>query len=220
MSDKKYIIANWKCTKNIDACIEWLDVVGPQLAEFEDYEIIVCPPFVALDAVTKHIMHAHYPIQVGAQTVSLYELGAYTGEVAAFMLEGIAAYALVGHSERRSLKNETNEDIAKQVEQCVRCKIKPIVLVRDEHDVIPKEVKVFAWEPVSAIGTGNAIDAATAGERIGILPSIGDMQGLYGGSVNSSNIASFMNHPTIAGVLIGSASNDPSSFMEMLHALR
>lgn len=94
------------------------------------------------------------------------------------------------------------------------------MLVRGEEDTLSEDVDLFAWEPVSAIGTGNAIDAHTAGETISSLTKHGRLHGLYGGSVNPSNIASFMQHPEISGVLIGSASYEPPMFMEMINALR
>jgi len=218
--DKKYIIANWKCTKTIQDCLLWVDKVGPQLTTRGDTEIIVCPPFVALDAVRRRIADEGYVLKVGAQTVSSFEKGAYTGEVSVMMLTDLVDYVLIGHSERRSLMHETNQDIAKQVELCVRYYLEPIVLVRSEDDTIPAGVKIIAWEPVSAIGTGKAIDAETAGEIIEKLLHNGQVRGLYGGSVNQSNIASFIQNPNIAGVLIGSASYESSTFLEMLHALR
>jgi triosephosphate isomerase len=217
--NKKYIIANWKCTKTVSDCLDWVDAVGPQVEELTDLEIIVCPPAVALDAVHKRIEDKNFHLKNGAQTVSSFGKGAYTGETGAFMVAGLVEYALLGHSERRSFKHETNEDIAKQVENCVRYGIKPIVLIRGMEDTIPEGVELFAWEPVSAIGTGKAIDANTAQQTITELSAQGQL-GIYGGSVNASNIASFLEQPSIAGVLIGSASNDPVSFMEMIHALR
>lgn len=218
--EKKYIIANWKCTKTIQDCLSWVDTVGPHVNASDSYEVIVCPPFMALDAIRRRITDEGYALKVGSQTVSSFEKGAYTGEVSAMMLTDLVDYALLGHSERRSFKHETNEDVAKQVDLCVRYDIEPVVLIRSVEDTIPESVKVFAWEPVSAIGTGNAIDAETAGETISQLSHNGHVRGLYGGSVNPSNIASFMQHPNIAGVLIGSASYEPSTFMEMLNALR
>lgn len=218
--NKKYVIANWKNTKTNKECVDWIQTVGPQLESQSNFEIVVCPPFLALDAVHQIVTDIGYGLKVGSQSVSSFDKGAYTGEIGAFMLEGIVEYALIGHSERRSLKHETNEDVQSQVAQCVAHKINPVVLVRGVEDAIPENVGLFAWEPVSAIGTGQAIEANQAGETIAGLRQGRSLQGIYGGSVNSANIASFMQHPEIAGVLIGSASNDPTNFLEMIHALR
>lgn len=111
----KYIIANWKCTKTIADCLSWIESVGPKVSEMEDLEIIVSPPFVALEPVRRLIDENSFSFKIAAQTVSAFEKGAYTGEVAAFMLAGLVEYALLGHSERRSNRYESNEDISAQV---------------------------------------------------------------------------------------------------------
>lgn len=215
---QKYIIANWKCNKTIAESLAWVDQVGPAINS-EQYIVIVCPSFVSLSAVKDRIAAQGYKLKVGAQNVSQFESGAYTGEVSAAMLVDTVDYALVGHSERRTHFSETNDDVAKKAELCFKYSISPVVLVRDEKDSLPEQVKIFAWEPVFAIGTGNAVKAEDAEIEIAKLKGSRGIAGLYGGSVSVDNIKSFMDQPSIDGVLIGSASWTAETFVEMIHAL-
>ncbi|MDQ3238892.1 MAG: triose-phosphate isomerase [bacterium] len=214
---KKYIIANWKCNKTIAESLEWVDYVGINMTHDYVHEVIVCPPFVALPDVSGLIKQKGYNIMLGAQSVSHFQDGSHTGEVSARMLSGICKYALIGHSERRTNFGETNENVKAKVINCIQNQIKPIVLVRDMSDVIPDSVKMFAFEPVGAIGTGKATDTISAGEAI--LGFGNGYIGIYGGSVSLENIRSFIDNASIHGVLIGSASLDPVNFVEILNAL-
>jgi triosephosphate isomerase (TIM) len=218
---KKYIIANWKCNKTIEESLAWIDEVGAVIPSDFPHEIIVCPSFVSLAEAKKRITEKNYSLHLGSQSVSHFEKGAYTGEVSAQMLSGIVDYALLGHSERRSIFAESNDDIQKKAYLCIQNTITPIVLIRGKEDIIPDSVDVFAWEPVGAIGTGTAVDPQEA-ERVIAELSGGraNSVGIYGGSVAIDNVRKFMDNASVQGVLIGSASLDSHSFLEILNALR
>jgi triosephosphate isomerase len=217
---KKLLIANWKCYKTLGESLTWIDQVGTALDESESYEVVVCPPFPYLTQARMRIEEKGYALKLGAQNVSHFEEGAFTGEVSARMVTGLVEYALIGHSERRQHFGETNEQIGQKVALSRKYSVEPLVLVRGDEDSIPVDVAYFAWEPVSAIGTGNAIDAATASAEFSRLTKGREgLYGMYGGSVNPSNVASFMHSPAIYGVVVGSASLNPVSFLEMIHAV-
>ncbi len=218
---KKLIIANWKCYKTIEESIEWIHQVGPQVPELQDIDVVVCPSFLSLDMLSAVIEEKGYRLKLGAQTVSSLEEGAFTGEVSAKMLSGVVSYALVGHSERRKNFAETNDDMVKKSELSRKYGIEPVVLIRGEEDTIPDGVTYFAWEPVNAIGTGAAIDAQTANDMVVHLANgRQDLYGMYGGSVTPDNVNTYVQSPNLYGVVVGSASLDPSKFLEMLNALR
>jgi triosephosphate isomerase len=218
---KKLVIANWKCFKTIEESLTWINAVGPNVREIPNIDVVVCPPYTALDAVNREIEEKGYALKVGSQSLSSYEQGAYTGEVSAKMLSGLVRYALVGHSERRSNFNETNEDMEKKIALAKQYSIEPLLLIRGEEDTIPEGVQYFAWEPVNAIGTGSAIDAKTAGDMVvHLAKGRQGLYGMYGGSVTPANVNTYMQSPHLYGVVVGSASLDSSKFLEMLNALR
>ena len=89
-------------------------------------QLIVCPPFPYLEMTSDYSDDSYF--MVGAQNVSDQEVGAYTGEVSAAMLESLEIdYCIVGHSERRAYYHETNEIVARKVDQLLKHGLKPIV---------------------------------------------------------------------------------------------
>ncbi len=218
---KKLLIANWKCFKTIEEGVAWVHAVGPHIPELSNIEVVVCPSFTALESVGRVVKENNYAISLGAQTLSSFEEGAYTGEVSAKMLSGMVSFALLGHSERRKNFSETDKDITLKVALCRKYNIEPIVLVRGEEDNIPENVTYFAWEPVNAIGSGSAIDAQVAGDTVVTLAKEQRaLYGMYGGSVTPVNVNTYFQSSSLYGVVVGSASLDPVKFLEMLNALR
>lgn len=219
---KKLIFANWKCNKTAAEAREWIIEVGPQLNEEDPFKVIVCAPFVYLNEIAQMVSDAGYAMDVGAQDVSVKEKGAYTGEVSAAMLESIGVkWVLIGHSERRSNFGDTNVTVAEKVVQCRKNSLEPVVLIRSEEDVIPEHVSYYAWEPVSAIGTGKSIDPVEANATVVALKGGNTpMHGMYGGSVDMGNIAAYFAQEAIEGAVIGSASLDPHKFIQLMNAIR
>ena len=158
------------------------DIVNELMEKLESTEldpntlVIVCPPFPYLEMTSDYSDDSYF--MVGAQNVSDQESGAYTGEVSAAMLESMEIdYCIVGHSERRAYYGETDEIVARKVDQLLKHNPRPIVCggeVLEEResnrqfDVVKKQITdglfhlsadefgnvVIAYEPVWAIGTG------------------------------------------------------------------
>jgi triosephosphate isomerase len=218
---RKKIFANWKEYKTAVEAREWVLAVGPELSEHDPFEIILCAPYVYLAELRQIVSDAEYPILIGAQDVSRYSEGAYTGEVSAKMLESIGvSWALVGHSERREKFGDSNEVVSEKVRRCRENAIEPLVLVRDARDLVPEGTSYFGWEPVSAIGTGAAIAPSEAAHEIERLKGESVLMGLYGGSVDVDNVRDYLAYSSVNGVVIGSASRDPHKFIQLLNALR
>ena len=141
-----------------------------------NFQLLVCPPFPYLAAVSSQIVDSK--IALGAQNVSEYSKGAYTGEVAPSMLLDVGCeYVIVGHSERRAIYGESSDQVAAKFVAAVDAGLKPILcvgesLVERENDtteaVVDEQLNavisnagigvfenaVVAYEPVWAIGTG------------------------------------------------------------------
>ncbi|MDO8573640.1 MAG: triose-phosphate isomerase [Candidatus Daviesbacteria bacterium] len=212
-----WIIANWKSNKTIAEALDWISQIGPQIPKSEKLRVIVCPTFDALSEVKKAIIVGNFPLLVGAQDLSPFGTGAYTGEEPVQTLSQFIDFVIVGHSERRQNFGETDEMIAKKVVQALDNNITPLVCVQDENTPVPEGCKLVVFEPVFAIGTGNPDTPENADEIAKKLKEkYGDgLEVLYGGSVNSQNVKGFISKPNISGVLVGNASLDAEEFVKI-----
>lgn len=218
---KLFLIANWKSNKTLKEAEKWLHDFQKKLS-FEKYdlnnkEIIICPSFTALEHISYCCKNLNMSIQIGAQNISPFEPGAHTGEVNGAQIKELADYVIIGHSERRDSFSENDGLLKKKAEMASRYGIEPIFCIQNVQTSIPQNIKIIAYEPPNAIGTGipdtpeNAEDVAkNIKEKTGIKTI------LYGGSVTSENINSFTKMPNISGVLVGGASLDPFEFLQIV----
>ncbi len=215
---KIFIVANWKSNKlSTD-----IDDFATRFQEesISSKEVIICPPFTLLSALKVLVDEKKLQYKLGAQDISPYGAGAYTGEVNGKQIKEFADYVIIGHSERRTNFGESDDLLKKKVEQALANDLTPIYCVQDKNTFVPEGVSIVAYEPVSAIGTGNP-DTPENAEKVAQAkmsknPNITVV--LYGGSVTSENIASFVQLEHISGVLVGGASLDPDKFAALIKA--
>lgn len=209
---------------------------------------VVCPPPVFLPAVADAL--AGTTVRVGAQTMRAEESGAYTGEVSPLMLAGLVEYVIIGHSERRQYDNETDAGVAAKVRSAIDHGLIPIAAIGERAEerragktaaVIDRQLRaaisqleriadsglVIAYEPVWAIGTGDAAtpdDAQAAAAQIRAILHEADPDGahetpiLYGGSCTPDNAADLFTMPDVDGALVGGASLDAGRFAAIVRA--
>lgn len=219
---KKYIIGNWKSNKTSSEVEVWFKAYKEfyekeKSIKLDNLEIVICPPFVHIPQAKKLRDSLDLPIKLGAQNVSPFGFGAYTGEVSATQLSEYVQYVIIGHSERRFSFTENDEVLTKKVDQARAAKLRTIFCVPDEKTAVPRSVEIVAYEPVWAIGTGKAETPRHASEIASAIKATYKVDYvIYGGSVNADNIKSFLNTQEIGGVLPGAASLDPSIFWEMI----
>ncbi len=180
------VAGNWKMNGSTESIKLLLDGIKGSLDTVEKAEVVVCPPFVYLPEVRAQL--AGTVVALGSQNVSEYKSGAYTGEIAASMLLDFQCqYAIVGHSERRSLFGESDSQVAAKFAAAREAGIKPILCVGEvleerEQGITEKVVArqldavvdvvgvealadgVIAYEPVWAIGTGKTASPEQAQE--------------------------------------------------------
>lgn len=216
----KYIVANWKAHFTVEKLYTWLHHFSalPLKKCGENIEIIICPPFPFLQNVDEVLYDPI--IKIGAQDVSQFTSGAYTGEVTAETLSGIVDYAIIGHSERRIHLHETDDHIKEKCERALEQHIQPILCVRNEQDLIHKNIPFVAYEPINAIGTGNNVDIEEVVNMKRILPLDKDTKFLYGGSVKPHDAAVYLSSPEIDGVLVGGSSLVPEELFNIALAAR
>jgi len=185
--ERKLIIAgNWKMNKTVAEALDLVAGIKRELSHVKEVDIVVCPPFTALCEVSKAILNTN--IRLGAQNMSEHNFGAYTGEIAAWMLKEFSVRnVILGHSERRQYQKESDELIAKRARAAHGASLKPIVCVGETlaereagktEKVLETQVRgslaglskeqmeetIVAYEPVWAIGTGKTATTAQAQE--------------------------------------------------------
>lgn len=187
---RKHIVAgNWKMNKTFEEADDLINDIMDKLEGLtldRNTEVVICPPFPYLEMASEYGDESYFA--VGAQDVSEQDSGAYTGEVSAAMLESLElTYCIVGHSERRAYHHETDEIVARKVDQLLKYNLRPIVCCGEvlqereegrQFDVVKKQITdglfhlsaeqfaniVIAYEPVWAIGTGKTATPEQAQE--------------------------------------------------------
>ena len=186
MKRRPLIAGNWKMHKTIAETLAYIEAFKPLVAGVEDRDIMLAPPFTALDAAQRALEGSR--ISLGAQNCHWEEEGAFTGEISARMLADIGViYVILGHSERRHIFGETDEMIRQKVAAVLRHELVPILCIGETLEereagktfsVLERQLKeglkglsagdlkdlVIAYEPVWAIGTGKTASPEQAEE--------------------------------------------------------
>ena len=239
---KSLLAGNWKMHGTAQSAAQLAADIADGLAS-KAPETIVFPPLVHLPLVIAELADRS-PIAVGAQNVSQYPEGAYTGEVSAQMLADLGCqYGLVGHSERRTLLGETDQLVADKFAALQDAGLTPVLCVGETLDqrqqgltlpVVKRQIDavvtrvgldnvcraVVAYEPVWAIGTGETATPEQAQEVHAYIRGQLTEQGrstrlLYGGSVNADNATALFAQPDIDGGLVGGASLQAQQFFKI-----
>lgn len=201
-----FICGNWKMHNTIGEAVTLVDALIPLTAPLAGVEIGVAPAFTALASVAKRLPGTK--IRLSSQNVYFEVQGAYTGEVSVGMLKDAGcAYAIIGHSERRTLFGETDEACGRKVGAVLKGGVRPILCVgetlaeRDANrtiEVVARQLAagiaevraeqaaelVVAYEPVWAIGTGRTATPAQAEEvHAALRKMLGEKLGASGADV-------------------------------------
>ena len=188
------VVGNWKMHAGIAEARELASAVRDGLKRPRGVEVAVCPPFTSLAAVAEVLTGS--PIGWGAQNCHWEDTGAFTGEIAPGMLAELGCrFVILGHSERRSIFRETDEEINRKVAAALRHGLCPLLCVGETGEerrqgltftVVEGQLRagfaglaadqiarsVLAYEPVWAIGTGLNATPAQAAEVHGYLRGI------------------------------------------------
>jgi len=239
------IAGNWKMNTTVREAINLVSEMRQELGTIDNFEKVLCPPFVSLAAVGELIRGSS--IKLGAQNLYFEEKGAYTGEVSPLMLAELCEFVIIGHSERRQYFNETGEVVNKKISAALRVKLKPILCIGESleeneagrtEQIVTEQLGsslagindisclTIAYEPVWAIGTGKAATGKQANETISLIRHnvsrlynkriAQSVRILYGGSVTADNATEFMQQPEIDGALVGGASLKADQFLSIV----
>ncbi len=196
MTARRPVIAgNWKMHHDHLVAIQVIQKLCYRLEarDYEDCDVVICPPFTALRTLQTLIQSDRLDLQLGAQNVHWEDKGAFTGEVSAPMLAKLnVGFVIVGHSERRQLMGETDEDVNRKLHAVLTHGMTPIVCVGEtleEREAGATSARVsgqtraalegvaadaaaeciLAYEPIWAIGTGRNASPEDAGETIAVI---------------------------------------------------
>ncbi|MBI4973881.1 triosephosphate isomerase [Candidatus Roizmanbacteria bacterium] len=214
----RYVIGNWKANKNFDEVRAWLQTFFNSYRSRSEVSVILCPPYPFISYLYEKLVSIEN-VFIGAQAISSIESGSYTGEVTAKSLAGMICYTIIGHSERRIVFKETNDDQIQKTLQAKKYGIEPIYCVRDEKDLIPENIKFVSYEPVYSIGTGQNESLEKILEMKKVLNLSKDTVFLYGGSVNEENLKEYTASDEVNGFIIGGASLDVNQFLRIVNSL-
>jgi triosephosphate isomerase len=194
VSRTPFIAANWKMHKTIAEAEEYIQALLPQVGAIGDVEIVVCPSYLALQALVDSARGSS--VQIYAQNMHEADDGAFTGDVSAAMLTEIDVQGVIlGHSERRQYFNETDRALQQKVPKALETGLTPILCVgeteeeRDRGDTERKlrhQVQealekvaddrlpdvVIAYEPIWAIGTGKVATSEQAQEAVAFVRAL------------------------------------------------
>jgi triosephosphate isomerase len=206
------IAANWKMHHDHLVAIQVIQKLSYRLepADYEHGDVVVCPPFTDLRTLQTLTEADRLPIQLGAQDCHWEDQGAFTGEVSPPMLARLnVKYVIVGHSERRQLFGETDDDVHRKCRAVLRHNMSPIVCVGEtleEHDDEETDARVMhqitaafggvkaadaercvvAYEPIWCIGTGRNATPDDANATIGVIRET--LRGLFGATADAMRI--------------------------------
>jgi len=196
---KPVIIGNWKMNKDLDEAKKLVkEIVSEKLDN--NVEKVVCVPFVYVTEVNKLLEGSD--VGLGVQNMYFENKGAFTGEISPLMLKSCGvSYVILGHSERRTIFNETDEMINKKVKSALQNKLIPILCCGEtleernlgvEKEVVEKQIRntlegisetdiekvIIAYEPIWAIGTGLTASSDDAENMIKFIREI--LYDIYG----------------------------------------
>ena len=201
MAKRRPVIAgNWKMFKTVNEATDYATSFLEEVKEVTELDIILCAPFTALYPLKNELEES--VVHLGAQNMSWADQGAYTGEISAQMLlDAACTYVILGHSERREMFGETDEQINKKVIKALAAGLTPILCVGENLNIreegkaaerVQSQIThslsdlstedlgriVVAYEPIWAIGTGKTASSQDAQEMCAAIRAT--LNGLMG----------------------------------------
>ena len=248
MGRRILIAGNWKMNKTATEAAALVTEIKRDVFDIDNVDILVCPPFTALAVVGDVVRDSN--VSLGAQNMYFEDKGAYTGEISTAMLKDCGCtHVIIGHSERRTIFNESDETINKKVKKALEADLIPVLCIGEKleereanktFEVITNQLEcdladidsdnikkiIIAYEPVWAIGTGKTATSEQAQEAHAFIRNLikekydsvvaDGIIILYGGSMKPANVEELISQPDVDGGLIGGASLEAASFVELV----
>jgi triosephosphate isomerase len=231
-----FFVANWKLNGDFKFIDHFIDNL--KLPNDNSKCVVICPTSIHLD----YLRHKKSNFYIGAQNVSEYKEGAYTGEISCNALSDLNIdFCILGHSERRHTFHETNNNVSLKSSRVIEYKIVPIVCIGETleekengktKDVLSRQLEdsiptisnsdntIIAYEPVWAIGTGLTPTLEEINKTHDFIKNHNskfvNYKILYGGSVKANNAKEIVSLSNVDGALIGGASLKHVDFTKII----
>ncbi|MCZ7448209.1 triose-phosphate isomerase [Rhizobium rhizogenes] len=247
IDSRQLVIGNWKMN-GIAADLAEIEKIARNVGELRA-DIVICPPATLLHAAANITVGTR--LSLGAQDCSSEQSGAYTGDISARMIVDCGArFVILGHSERRQYRGESDLIVKRKAEIALSVGLTPVICVGETEAerignetiaVLEKQLRdglpsksehdhlVIAYEPLWAIGTGripdgNEILSAHRAIRGSLTDAYGsggtEVSIVYGGSVKPENSAEILGLENVDGALVGGASLRAETFLKICAASR
>ena len=237
------LIANWKLNGSQSFSQDWLNNFNKCYKGSSISSIGIAPPSIFLNYLVNHLDNPG--ILIGSQNVDHFSIGARTGEISTDMvIDSGGKFSITGHSERRTLFNETNADIARKLDLISKSSLMPILCIGESGDekyqnkteqILEQQIiqalsaneklhnLIIAYEPVWAIGSGSSAEPKEINSIHKLIKDIVqsrfsnlNLQAvIYGGSVSAENSSSILREKEVDGALVGGASLDGEEFAKI-----
>jgi triosephosphate isomerase len=244
MKRKTIVAGNWKMNKALPEVVSFVEALD--FPSSDDVEVIIGCSFPFLGYLSYRVSELDINCSIAAQNCHQSSSGAFTGEVSTEMIASTGAeYVIIGHSERRQYFNEDNELLNQKVKIALSNNLKVIYCcgevleerrsgqhIEKVNEQISKGLEgidtgnytnlIIAYEPVWAIGTGITASSDEAEEMHSAIRKMlpedvrSSVSIVYGGSVKTSNFQDLLSQENVDGGLIGGASLDVESFIELI----
>lgn len=235
------VVANWKMNLDSHGATALARMVAEDSACAGSVQVLLAPSFPYLEKVAACLRSS--PVGLAAQDLHWKDSGPFTGAVSGAMLVDVGAtHVLVGHSERRRLFGEDDQDVRQKMRAAHAAGLVPLLCVGEDkeerdagravevvsaqicsalEDGFQQSVPVVAYEPVWAIGTTRAAEPKQVADMHGEIRRLlkGGIQILYGGSVTPENTSALMSDPEVDGLLVGTASLHAKPFLAIVRAV-
>ena len=219
-----YFIANWKQNLKLQEAQDWLTHFSPD--SNKNNKTIIAPSHLYLPS-----LNPSGDVSLAAQNVSPFENGSHTGQIGVDQIKSFVEYCIIGHSETRSELGDTDASVAQKARLLQKANITPIICLDEPYlesqirtlklELLELKDIIFAYEPASAIGSGQPETPSRANEvafKITNFAHNRSLPVLYGGSVDHLNVTDFTSQDHLSGVLVGSASLDPEEFAKIVNS--
>ena len=219
------IAGNWKMNMNPTQTAEFVQAVKDQLPESSVVETVIAAPAVDLPALLENAQGSQ--LHVAAENCYFEDEGAFTGETSPKVLHEMGVdYVIIGHSERRDYFHETDEDINKKAHAIFKNEMTPIICCGESLE-IREAGKAEEWVKGQIEAALKGLSADQAEEICAVIrATVADLYDeetaanvriQYGGSVKPANVKELMAKENIDGGLVGGASLQPESFLQLAH---
>ena len=225
----RYIIGNWKCNKTVKDSLAWLDTFQAEYVPRQDNQIVICPPSLSLVPLKQKLVELGVDesvLSLGAQDVSSFPRGSYTGALSADLLKPYASRVIVGHSERRKYFHETNHEVTNKVAELADAGMSPILCLDESYahsqlsaiaDIDCPEI-IIAYSPIYALNSNVAEPVDNVVKMVAeikrFLPKVPI---IYGGAVRPENARKYWDAPGVDGLFVGNSSLDVHSFLSIIN---